>query len=131
MPVAPGAPTRRARGTVLTIYSYDKCSTCKKALGWLAQRRIPYQVKPIRDQPPSIPELKKMLAHQGDLKRLFNTSGKDYRDMKLGSKLGTLTEDQALGLLAKHGNLVKRPFVLTARAGLVGFDAATWSSALG
>ncbi len=116
---------------MLTIYTYDKCSTCRKALGWLEQRRIPFSVKPIREQPPSIGELKRMLVAQKDIRRLFNTSGKDYRELKLGPKLETMTADQAVDLLARNGNLVKRPFVLTSKTGLVGFDAKAWATALG
>jgi arsenate reductase len=116
---------------VLTIYAYDKCSTCRKAVGWLEQRRIPFTVKPIREQPPSVGELKRMLAVQGDIRRLFNTSGKDYREQKLGAKLAEMSPDQAVALLARNGNLVKRPFVLTNKTGLVGFDAAAWATALG
>lgn len=116
---------------MLTVYAYEKCATCRKALGWLASRRIPYTVKPIREQPPSAAELRKMLSLQKDIRRLFNTSGKDYRELKLGSRLATLPVDEAITLLAGNGNLIKRPFVLTNRAGLVGFDAATWGQALG
>ena len=38
---------------------------------------------------------------------------------------------EALGLLAKNGNLVKRPFLLGRNVGLAGFDEATWKTALG
>jgi arsenate reductase len=37
---------------------------------------------------------------------------------------------EALALLSKNGNLVKRPFLLGPGVGLVGFDEGTWSKAL-
>ncbi len=37
-----------------------------------------------------------------------------------------MTEAEALALLAGNGRLVKRPFVLGDRFGLVGFDQAEW-----
>jgi arsenate reductase len=49
--------------------------------------------------------------------------------MKVGDKLKTMTQEQALALLAKHGKLVKRPFVLLPGRGLVGFNEAEWKSA--
>jgi arsenate reductase (glutaredoxin) len=33
---------------------------------------------------------------------------------------------EALALLAANGNLVKRPFALSADSGAVGFDEAVW-----
>ena len=39
-------------------------------------------------------------------------------------------ETEALGLLAGNGNLVKRPFLLGPKVGLVGFNEAAWTAAL-
>jgi arsenate reductase len=62
----------------------------------------------------------------GRLSRLFNTSGSDYRALGLGAKLKTMDEAKALDLLAKNGNLVKRPFVLAGNTGAVGFNLKEW-----
>jgi arsenate reductase len=74
-----------------------------------------------------------MLAAQGgELRKLFNTSGLDYRAQGLGAKLPTMNEAAALTLLTGNGNLVKRPFLWRApdHVGLVGFDEARCSAAL-
>jgi len=111
------------------IYEYAKCSTCRNALKFLDRNNIPYEKVAILETPPTRAELKKMLAAQGgNLKKLFNTSGEVYREMKIGKKLETMTVDQALDLLSTNGKLVKRPFVLTGDAGLVGFNEEIWSS---
>ncbi|WP_221031827.1 arsenate reductase family protein [Actomonas aquatica] len=113
------------------VYTYAKCSTCRKAVKWLEAEGISFTEKPIRETPPSKAELKRMLAAQnGELKKLFNTSGGDYREMKLGSKLPTMTETEAFDLLHANGNLVKRPFLLTDTVGLVGFKEEVWAAAL-
>ena len=84
-------------------------------------------VVPIRAQPPSKAELERMLRHLGgDLRRLFNTSGQDYKQFKLKDKFSAMTEAAALDLLSKNGNLVKRPFLLTADSGTVGFQEEEW-----
>ncbi len=115
----------------MKIYTYAKCDTCRKAVKWLQARGIPFTEIPIREQPPSKAELRRMLSvYQGDLKRLFNTSGGDYRELKLGEKLPTMSEAEAIDLLASNGNLVKRPFLLTEKAGLVGFREAEWEALL-
>ncbi len=116
----------------IRFYGYDKCSTCRNAAKFLAARGIKVDSIPIRDQPPSPAELKTMLAsHGGDIRRLFNTSGVDYRAMKLSEKLPSMSQADALALLAKNGNLVKRPFVISGNRGIVGFDESAWADFLG
>lgn len=116
----------------LVIYTYAKCSTCRQATQWLTARGIAFTEKPIRETPPTVAELRRMLDLQGgELKKLCNTSGGDYREMRLGERLGTMPEAEVLQLLATHGNLVKRPFLLGSAVGLVGFKEAVWTAALG
>lgn len=109
------------------VYGYANCSTCKNALKFLEKKKIPHEAVPIVDQPPTMAELKRMLAHyDGKIGKLFNTSGLQYREMKLGEKLSKMSESEALALLAKNGKLVKRPFALTREKGRVGFKEAEW-----
>jgi arsenate reductase len=117
----------------ITIYIYANCDSCRRAVKWLRAQGLEFVDKPIRETPPSTAELKAMLAAQGgELRKLFNTSGLDYRAQGLGAKLPTMNEAAALTLLTGNGNLVKRPFLWRApdRVGLVGFDEARWSAAL-
>ena len=113
------------------LYTYANCDTCRRAGKWLRAHDLGFDELPIRETPPSPAELRTMLAaHGGEMRRLFNTSGRDYREQKLGEKLPALSEPAALALLAGNGNLVKRPFLLGGRVALVGFDESTWASAL-
>lgn len=116
----------------LTIYTYANCDTCRRATKWLRARGLAFDERPIRATPPSLAELRRMLAAQGgELRRLFNAAGRDYREQKLGEKLPTLDESAALALLAGNGNLVKRPFLLGPDGlGLVGFDEDAWRERL-
>lgn len=114
----------------IRVYEYANCSTCKKALKFLDQKKVSYERVPIVDQPPTLTELKAMLSHQnGDLKKLFNTSGQLYRELGVSEKLPEMSEAEALKLLSQHGKLVKRPFVLTNDGGLVGFKEDEWKKA--
>lgn len=112
----------------IRVYEYSKCSTCRKALKFLEARGIAHAAVPIVDSPPSVAELKTMLGHVG-LKRLFNTSGVQYRELGIAEKLKTMSEAEALALLSKNGKLIKRPFVLLKDRGLVGFQEAEWKAA--
>ena len=116
----------------LRVFAYKNCDTCRKALKVLAERKITHEVVPIREQPPTVKELRAMLGYVGgDLRRLFNTSGGDYKEMKMKERLPKLSADEALALLAGNGNLVKRPFALGAKSGLVGFKLEEWERFLG
>jgi len=111
----------------MRVYAYDGCSTCKKALAYLRSTGREFTLLPIREKPPTKAELATMLKlYNGKLSHLFNTSGQDYRALKLGPKLKTMKPATALALLAKNGNLVKRPFVLAGNTGMVGFKLDEW-----
>jgi arsenate reductase (glutaredoxin) len=114
---------------MLKVYTYANCDTCRKAVKFLKEHKVAFQELPIRDTAPSKAELRAMLESvDGDLRKLFNTSGRDYKEMDLKTTLPTLTEDEALELLTKNGNLVKRPFAIGAKTRLVGFAPDKWNS---
>jgi len=116
----------------LRVYAYAGCDTCRKALKFLAEHQVEAEVLPIREQPPTVAELRAMLGYAGgDLRRLFNTSGQDYKALNLKDRLPEMSEAEALELLASRGNLVKRPFVLGPGTGIVGFKAEEWTERFG
>lgn len=111
----------------MKVYEYSKCSTCRNALKYLDGKKAKYEKVPIVEQPPTAAELKRMLGYLKaagkSFKNLFNTSGEQYRALKIGDKIKAgMTEEEAIALLAKNGKLVKRPFILTGKGGVVGFD---------
>jgi len=109
----------------LKVYEYAKCSTCQKALKYLDKKKIAYEKIDITLHPPSFSEIKKMAKAVG-LKRLFNTSGLVYKEMKLSAKLPEISEEECLKLLASNGRLIKRPFLLKGEQALVGFKEEEW-----
>ncbi len=114
------------------VYQYEKCSTCRKALKFLDARGVAYEKLSIVEQPPSREELSAMLERLGgELRRLFNTSGELYREMKISEKLKTMKPAEAVELLRRHGKLVKRPFVVAENGGLVGFQEPEWRAFFG
>jgi arsenate reductase len=113
----------------LKIYQYPNCSTCRKALKFLNAHNIQYTAIDITENPPTKAELKQMLKHQnGDLRKLFNTSGVQYRELKIKDKLPTMTETEAIDLLSQNGKLIKRPFLLSKTTGFVGFHEDFWQN---
>lgn len=111
----------------MKVYCYAKCSTCKKALKWLDEAGIAYELYDIKEQHPSRDELAAWHTMSGlPLKKFFNTSGMLYREMGLSAKLPSMSEADQLDLLATDGMLVKRPLVVGEDFVLTGFKEAEW-----
>ena len=110
---------------------YPKCSTCQKARGWLESAGAAFEARDIKAQNPTEAELREWHAKSAlPLKRLFNTSGLQYKALELKDKLPTMTEDEQYALLATDGMLVKRPILVTGTKVLPGFREADWQEAL-
>ncbi len=115
----------------MKLYQYPKCGTCRKAVKFLDAEGFNYVSIDIAERPPTAGELRLMLDCQGGvLRKLFNTSGLQYRELNLKEHLAEMSIDDAIGLLADNGMLVKRPFLLADGAGLVGFNEGLWVRAL-
>ena len=112
---------------MLKFYQYPKCSTCKKAKAFLKANGITFQDINIKEKTPTIAELKLMLStYNGELKKLFNTSGLIYRELGLKDKIADMKVSEALSLLKKNGMLIKRPFLLSKKVQLVGYKEKEW-----
>jgi len=114
----------------MKLYQYPNCSTCRKAIKFLREKGIEFESIDITKQPPSKDELMTMLnSYDGELKKLFNTSGLQYRELNMKEKLPAMDSQEAIALLADNGKLIKRPFLLNQDdQGKVGFKEAEWEA---
>ena len=110
----------------MKFYSYDRCSTCRKALNWLNINGISYELIDITKDPPSKDMLRAAYNNSGEVKLLFNTRGKSYRE--LGSEMiKSMSLEDAISCLAADGKLIKRPFLITKdHKTLLGFKEMDW-----
>ncbi len=115
---------------MVTVYCYEKCTTCKKALNWLKERGIEAAVIDIKADHPDEETLRALYQKSGlPLKRFFNTSGQLYRAMELSKKLPEMSDEEMLRILSSDGMLVKRPLLVTEKAVVPGFKEETWIAA--
>lgn len=113
----------------MIFVGYPRCSTSNRAQAWLDANGIEYTFRHIKDDNPSVSELKDWYEKSGlPLKKFFNTSGLLYKDMHLKDKLPALSEQDQLELLASNGLLVKRPILVADDFVLVGFKQADWEA---
>ena len=117
----PAEVLRGQEGLQMELYSYNKCGTCRKAVRFLEDRKVKFELIDITEITPPKLVLKAAMKAKG-MKKLFNTSGGQYRELKLKDKLKTMTESQALDLLASDGMLIKRPIAVDKHKVTVGFD---------
>ena len=116
----------------MVFLCYERCTTCKRAKAWLIDRGIAFTERPIKEENPSMEELRQWYQRSGlPLKKFFNTSGLLYKSMELKDKLPTMTEEEQLQLLATDGMLVKRPMLIMEDKVLVGFRENEWAEVLG
>lgn len=115
----------------MLFIEYPKCSTCQKAKKWLDENGFQYQDRHIKEQNPTLEELKEWYEKSGlPLKRFFNTSGLLYKSMNLKDKLPSMSEEKQLALLASDGMLVKRPIIVCDNLILTGFREKEWEEKL-
>ena len=113
---------------MIKVYCYSKCSTCRKALKWLEEKGIKYESIDIKTEHPDENTLRMYYEKSGlPLKRFFNTSGMQYREMGLSKKLPDMSVDEQLALLASDGMLIKRPLVVSDGFVLTGFKEEEWA----
>lgn len=111
---------------------YPRCSTCRKARAWLAERGAALEIRDIRENNPTEAELRDWHRRSGlPLKRFFNTSGLQYKALGLKDRLESMSEDEQFALLAADGMLVKRPLLVTDDTAIPGFKAAEYEKILG
>lgn len=116
----------------MLFIEYPKCSTCQKAKKWLETNGVAFEDRHIKENNPTIEELKAWHEKSGlPLKRFFNTSGMLYRELQLKDKLPTMSEEEQFELLASDGMIVKRPILVGDDFVLVGFKEVEWKETVG
>ena len=95
----------------IILYSYSKCSTCRKAAKWLESRDFEFKLIDIVKEPPLVNYLNLALEqYSDDKKRIFNTRGKAYKTLNID--IYGLSREEIIQLLLSDGKLIKRPFLI-------------------
>ena len=89
---------------------------------------IEFEEISLKEKTPTKSQIKAVQGSMG-LKRLFNTSGKTYRDLNLKENFENLSTEEAIKLLVKDGSLIKRPVLIDEenKVFLIGFKEKDWN----
>ena len=94
----------------IILYSYLKCSTCRKAAKWLESKDLEFKLIDIVKEPPLVNYLNLALEQYSDNKRIFNTRGQAFKTLNLD--IYGLSREEIIQLLLSDGKLIKRPFLI-------------------
>ena len=116
--------------TLLKLFSYSSCSTCRRAIKWLKNNDFTFELIDLLKSPPSMEILISASELCGDRKYLLNTSGVIYRS--IGSKVvKEMSDSELFEKLCIEPRLIKRPFLSTPnKFFLVGFKEEKWAEKL-
>lgn len=97
----------------MIFLEYPKCSTCIKARKYLISKNVEFVDRHIIESNPSYEELRLWYDNSDvDINRMFNTSGKVYKELGLSKKLKEMSVEEKLKLLSGDGKLIKRPLII-------------------
>ncbi len=105
----------------IIFYSYLKCSTCRKAAKWLESKDIEFELHDIVKEPPLVDYLNLAFdQYSDDKKRIFNTRGKAFKSINID--IYSLPREEIIQLLLSDGKLIKRPFLVSEKKIILGFN---------
>ena len=113
---------------MITMYGIPNCDTIKKARRWLDAHGVEYRFHDYRKDGITAARLKSWADELG-WEALLNRRGTTWRKLPEAEREG-LNKSKALGLLAKHPAMIKRPLLDNGRQKLLGFDEAAYSKLL-
>jgi Spx/MgsR family transcriptional regulator len=99
------------------------CSTCRKAKEFLETLGADFELRSLDADPLSEAELDTLIGTR-DYKQFLNPRNELYREKNM--KEMPPTRAQAIKLMAKHPNLIRRPVVVRDDQIVLGFDEAAF-----
>ena len=114
----------------MKLFSYSSCSTCRRAIKWLKNTEITFELIDLLISPPPKEMLISASELYGDRKYLLNTSGVIYRS--IGSDIvKKMSDNELFEQLLMEPRLIKRPFLYkSSKCFLVGFKEEKWAEKL-
>ena len=105
------------------FYQKPTCTTCRKAKELLQTLKIEFASRDLDKERLSEQELDQLVGER-DYKGFLNARNELYRERNMGANPPSRVE--ALKLMAKIPNLIRRPVLVAGKDVIVGFDEAAY-----
>lgn len=106
----------------VVIYAKKSCQQCKKAIAFLDKKGVEYQLKDIVHEPPPRSLLEKVIKAE-NIYASLNQRSTTYRENSLGKR--RTTKNEAIRLMLKDPNLIRRPLIIKDNKAYQGFEEDT------
>jgi Spx/MgsR family transcriptional regulator len=107
----------------IAFYQKPTCTTCRKAKALLQELKLDFTSRDLGNERLSEPELDKLIGTR-DYKGFLNTRNELYRTRNMSSHPPSRAE--ALKLMSKEPNLIRRPLLVSGSEIIIGFDEAAY-----
>ncbi len=103
----------------IVLYAKKSCTQCKNAIAFLDKKGVSYLLKDIVNEPPPRSLLEKVIKAE-NIYASLNQRSTTYKDNQLGKR--RTTKNEAIRLMLKDPNLIKRPLIIRDNRAYQGFD---------
>ncbi len=110
----------------MKFYLKPNCTTCRRAKSFLRESGAKADEIDL-NRGLNAAELDALIGER-DYKLFLNTRNELYRERNM--KRSPPTRAEAIALMSKHPNLIKRPILVKGQRILLGFDEDSWREAL-
>lgn len=105
----------------MKMYGLKNCDTCRKALKWAAQRGMEIEFIDVREGDMTQTDIERFVASAG-WQTALNRKSTTWRGLTDAEK-ADIDDAKAIGLIAQHPTLLKRPVFDIEDRVVIGFDA--------
>jgi Spx/MgsR family transcriptional regulator len=113
------AKPRGQRGKKARFLQKPNCTTCRKARKFMERRGFQLYFRDLAKDKLSSTELEKLIGNR-DYTEFLNSRNELYRRKKM--KIKPPTRREAISMMAKEPNLIRRPVVVAGGRVVLGFD---------
>ena len=117
---------------MLKVFGIKNCSTVKKSLTWLEEKKIPYEFLDVKKSVLSESLLKLWMDNMPKpytWENLINKSGMTWRKLPDSKKNMELDKKHAIKLIMENASIMKRPVILKNKTIVtIGFDESEFNT---
>jgi Spx/MgsR family transcriptional regulator len=107
----------------IAFYQKPSCTTCRKAKDLLQELKLDFASRDLDKERLSESELDQLIGER-DYKGFLSARNELYRSRNMAEH--PPTRQEALKLMAKEPNLIRRPLLITGSQIIIGFDEAAY-----